>query len=241
MHEHSHDGRTKSNWDNTQKWPQEVNPLTSFNPLTKQLQQVNQSCVCWCSLFGASWLAWQRPTPRVYVWINLCCQCSDSSMSHSCYIKLLLFDRLTADRCAIPRNIRLLSDSAHHTQQVWDDSFFTVPFSEVCFTSEILWSLKWKSVMDFIFTQASLKKIKWIKISIFMVTPDLFLCWHGEFVAGDEAAHLLQRKAQKLLALHHISKMLLWETQTPTAHIKHCPSKQSLNENMFVVFAVQDT
>lgn len=120
--------------------------------------------------------------------------------------------------------------------------FFTVPFSEVCFTSEILWSLKWKSVMDFIFTQASLKKKKKrIKISIFMVTPDLFLCWHGEFVAGDEAAHLLQRKAQKLLALHHISKMLLWETQTSTAHIKHCPSKRSLNENMFVVFAVQDT
>lgn len=38
--------------------------------------------------------------------------------------------------------------------------FFTVPFYEVCFTSEILWSLKWKSVMDFIFTQASLKKKK---------------------------------------------------------------------------------
>lgn len=144
MHEHSHDGRTKSNWDNTQKWPQEVNPLTSFNPLTKQLQQVNQSCVCWCSLFGASWLAWQRPTPRVYVWINLCCQCSDSSMSHSCYIKLLLFDRLTADRCAIPRNIRLLSDSAHHTQQVWDDSFYC-PF---------FWSLLY--FRDFVITEVKI-------------------------------------------------------------------------------------
>lgn len=222
------------------KWPQEVNPLTSFNPLTKQLQQVNQSCVCWCSLFGASWLAWQRPTPRVYVWINLCCQCSDSSMSHSCYIKLLLFDRLTADRCAIPRNIRLLSDSAHHTQQVWDDSFLLSLFLKSALLQRFCdhWS---ENLLWFHFHSSIFKKIKWIKISIFMVTPDLFLCWHGEFVAGDKAAHLLQRKAQKLLALHHISKMLLWETQTSTAHFKHCPSKQSLNENMFVVFAVQDT
>lgn len=38
---------------------------------------------------------------------------------------------------------------------------------------------------------------------------DLLLRGNSEFVAGDEAAHLLQRKAQKLLSLHHLAEMLL--------------------------------
>jgi len=38
---------------------------------------------------------------------------------------------------------------------------------------------------------------------------DLLLSGHGEFVAGDEAAHLLQREAQELLSLHHLREVLL--------------------------------
>ena len=37
----------------------------------------------------------------------------------------------------------------------------------------------------------------------------LFLSGDGELVTGDEAAHLLQRKAQKLLPLYHLCEMLL--------------------------------
>lgn len=42
-----------------------------------------------------------------------------------------------------------------------------------------------------------------------MVLSDLLLCGDSEFVTGDEAAHLLQRKAKKLLTLHHLGEMLL--------------------------------
>lgn len=41
------------------------------------------------------------------------------------------------------------------------------------------------------------------------VCVDLFLCGDGEFVTGDEAAHLLQTQTEKLLPLHHLSEMLL--------------------------------
>lgn len=44
---------------------------------------------------------------------------------------------------------------------------------------------------------------------MYIVFSDLLLCGNGEFVTGDEAAHLLQRQAQKLLSLHHLSEMLL--------------------------------
>lgn len=44
---------------------------------------------------------------------------------------------------------------------------------------------------------------------MFMLLSDLFLRGDGEFVAGDEAANLLQRKSQKLLTLHHLREMLL--------------------------------
>ncbi len=42
-----------------------------------------------------------------------------------------------------------------------------------------------------------------------IVLSDLLLRGDGELVTGDEAAHLLQRKAQKLLSLHHLREMLL--------------------------------
>lgn len=54
---------------------------------------------------------------------------------------------------------------------------------------------------------------------------DLLLGGDGEFIAGDEAAHLLQSEAQELLPLHHVCEMLLWETQTcSVTHntTKHC-------------------
>lgn len=38
---------------------------------------------------------------------------------------------------------------------------------------------------------------------------DLLLRGNGEFVTGDEAAHLLQSETQKLLSLHHLGEMLL--------------------------------
>lgn len=41
------------------------------------------------------------------------------------------------------------------------------------------------------------------------VFTDLLLRGHGELVAGDEAAHLLQSQAQKLLPLNHVGEMLL--------------------------------
>lgn len=148
-------------------------------------------------------------------------------------------------------NCRQMRHPQEYTSAVRFSPSYTASVGWLFFYCPFFWSLLY--FRDFVITEVKIcygfhfhssifkKKKKRIKISIFMVTPDLFLCWHGEFVAGDEAAHLLQRKAQKLLALHHISKMLLWETQTSTAHIKHCPSKRSLNENMFVIFAVQDT
>ena len=52
-----------------------------------------------------------------------------------------------------------------------------------------------------------------ISVCAFRVQSDLFLSGDGEFVAGDEAANLLQRKAQKLFTLHHLGEMLFWEIQ----------------------------
>lgn len=46
-------------------------------------------------------------------------------------------------------------------------------------------------------------------VCVCVVLSDLLLCGDGEFVTGDEAAHLLQRKAQELLSLHHLAEMLL--------------------------------
>lgn len=54
---------------------------------------------------------------------------------------------------------------------------------------------------------------------------DLLLGGDGEFIAGDEAAHLLQSEAQELLPLHHLCEVLLWETQTRSVThnaTKHC-------------------
>lgn len=45
------------------------------------------------------------------------------------------------------------------------------------------------------------------------IFSDLLLGGNGEFVAGDEAAHLLQSQTQELLSLHHLTEMLLWEAQ----------------------------
>lgn len=78
--------------------------------------------------------------------------------------------------------------------------------------------------------QAGLKEVTeaagrstWTHRHNFRSRAYLLLRGNGEFVAGDEAAHLLQRETQELLSLHHLSEMLLWkkkETQITDKHFE---------------------